>query len=138
MPASSGDSSSSSTIISGLSVSSSISSWLSKLKGLNLLLGGILVTGTSGGGVVFLLDVKLGILLIFLLTPISDLLSSSGISSESRALSLDSLNLCLFLAPVTTTLDPVAPAGALVLVPTNLDLVLVLPPVVTGATVSAS
>ena len=59
-------------------------------------------------------------------------------SSESSALSLDSLNLCLFLAPVTTTLDPVAPAGALVLVPTNLDLVLVLPPVVTGATVSAS
>ena len=59
---------------SGLTVSGSSS----MVKGLTLLLGGILVAGASGGWVVFLLEVKLGILLTFLLDdPMSDLLSSS-------------------------------------------------------------
>ena len=85
-----------------MTISCSLSS--SKLKGLSLLLGGILVAGVSGGGVVFLLDVKLGTRLTFLLRePISDLLSSSGKSLISSLFEL-SLNLCLFLAPVTTTL----------------------------------
>ena len=108
------------------------------MKGLKRLLGGILVTGISVGFTGFLLDVKFGILLTFLLTlrePISGLLSSSGrLLSMSSVLTL-SLSLCRFLVPVTTTLEDV---GTLDLVPENLDLVLPLPAVVGGAIVSVS
>lgn len=81
------------------------------------------MTAASGGGVVFRLEVKLGTLLTFLLgTPC--LLGSSG--STSLPSVLLSLSLCLFLAPVTLTREPV---GVRVLVPPNLDLVLPLPAV---------
>ena len=92
--------------IAGLSVSKPLVSPVSKVKGLTLRLGGILVTGTSGGGVVFFREVKFLTLFTFLLGEAPpDLLSSSGSSCWLLVSSL--LTLCLFLCPVATTLGAV-------------------------------
>jgi len=104
---------SSSTKIWGLSVSYSRDS-CSVPIGLSLRLIGILVTGTSVGLVVFLLEVNWpGSLFNFLLgDETSDLLSSSSgtlLFSMSSSLSLSSLffpNFCLLLIPDGTILDP--------------------------------